>query len=323
MNESSLPSPAALGKVGVLFGGRSSEREISLRSGNAVLRALRESGVDAHAFDPATAALAELETAGFARVFLMLHGRYGEDGTMQGVLETLRIPYTGSGVLASAIAMDKIVTKKIWQSIGLPTPAWTALERGEPLPPDFARLGAQLVFKPVREGSTFGVSKVAGADRPAIEAAVAEALRYDRQLLVEECILGRELTCAVLGEGAGARALPLIEIRAPDANYDYHNKYFGNETQYLCPAPLDDELARRIQALCVLSFQAIGARGWARIDVMLRGEGRMAEPFLLEINTAPGMTDHSLVPMAARAAGMEFPELVLRILAGARLEIGA
>jgi D-alanine-D-alanine ligase len=317
------PAPADLGKVGVLFGGRSSEREISLRSGSAVLRALREAGVDAHAFDPATAALAELEAAGFARVFVILHGRYGEDGAIQGVLETLRIPYTGSGILASAIAMDKIMTKKIWQTLTLPTPPWVGLERGEALPANLGGLGGRLVVKPVREGSTFGVSKVASDDGAALAAAVQEALRYDRQVLIEECIGGRELTCAVLGEGAAARALPLVEIRAPEANYDYHHKYFSDATQYLCPAPLDEELVQRINALCVRAYQAVGARGWGRIDVMLRREGERDQPYLLELNTAPGMTDHSLVPMAARAAGIEFTQLVLRILAGARLELGA
>jgi D-alanine-D-alanine ligase len=321
--EPPLPAPAAFGRVGVLFGGRSSERDISLRSGTAVLRALREAGVDAHAFDPATGTLAQLEAAGFARVFLILHGRYGEDGAIQGVLETLRVPYTGSGVQASAIAMDKVTTKRIWGSEGLPTPAWIALERGAPLPPDLVRLGMQLVVKPVREGSTFGVSKVAAADRPGLEVAVAEALRYDRQLLIEECIRGRELTCAVLGEGERATALPLVEIRAPEANYDYHHKYFSNDTQYLCPAPLDAALAGQIQALCVRAYQAVGARGWGRLDVMLRDEGAGEQPYLLELNTAPGMTDHSLVPMAARAAGIDFPRLVLRILADARLEIGS
>jgi D-alanine-D-alanine ligase len=317
------PQSAALGKVGVLFGGRSTEREISLRSGAAVLRALREAGVDAHAFDPATGTLAQLEAAGFARVFLILHGRYGEDGAIQGVLETLRIPYTGSGIQASAIAMDKITTKKIWQTLDLPTPAWTRLDRGDPLPPELSGLGPCLVVKPVSEGSTFGVSKVRSSDQGALHAAVQEALRYDRHVLIEECIRGRELTCAVLGEGPGARALPLVEIRAPEANYDYHNKYFGNQTQYLCPAPLDEALAQHIGTLCVRAYQAIGARGWGRIDVMLRREGDREQPYLLELNTAPGMTDHSLVPMAARVAGMEFPELVLRILADARLEIGA
>ncbi len=317
------PAPADFGRVGVLFGGRSSEREISLRSGQAVLRALLEAGVDAHSFDPANGTLAQLEAAGYARVFLILHGRYGEDGAIQGVLETLRIPYTGSGIQASAIAMDKITTKKIWQTNGLPTPAWARLDRGEPVPPEVEGLGPCLVVKPVSEGSTFGVSKVRASDRGALETAVREALGYDHRVLIEECIRGRELTCAVLGEGAGAHALPLVEIRAPEANYDYHNKYFSNDTVYLCPAPLDPELARHISALCVRAYQAIGARGWGRIDVMLRAEDGQERPYLLELNTAPGMTDHSLVPMAARAAGISFTQLVLRILAGARLEIGA
>jgi D-alanine-D-alanine ligase len=316
------PMPA-FGKVGVLLGGRSSEREISLRSGNAVLRALRESGVDAHPFDPATGSLAELEQAGFARVFLILHGRYGEDGAMQGVLETLRIPYTGSGIQASAIAMDKIAAKKIWQTLGLPTPAWIGLERGAAPPADLERLGAQVVLKPVHEGSTFGVGKAAAADAAAVQAALAEARRYDRQVLIEECIEGRELTCALLGEAERTRALPLVEICAPQANYDYHHKYFSDETRYLCPAPLEEGLAQRIAALCVRAYQALGARGWGRIDVMLRREAHGEEPYLLELNTAPGMTDHSLVPMAARAAGIGFAELVLGILADARLEIGA
>ena len=318
----STPAPAAFGKVGVLFGGRSSEREISLRSGTAVLRALSEAGVDAHAFDPATGTLAQLEAAGFARVFLILHGRYGEDGAIQGVLETLRIPYTGSGIQASAIAMDKITTKQIWQTLGLPTPAWTRLNRGDALAPETSDLGPCLVVKPVSEGSTFGVSKVRASDRAALEAAVAEALRYDRRVLVEECIQGRELTCAVLGDGPSARALPLVEIRAPEANYDYHHKYFSDATQYLCPAPIDADLAQHIGELCVRAYQAIGARGWGRIDVMLRREAGREQPYLLELNTAPGMTDHSLVPMAARAAGISFVDLVLGILADASLEIG-
>lgn len=319
----SLPAdgPARWGRVGVLFGGRSAEREISLLSGRAVLNALLQSGVDAHAFDPAQHGLGELESAGFARVFLVLHGRYGEDGTIQGVLETLRIPYTGSGVQASAIAIDKVTTKRIWAAEGLPTPAWRELIQGGPLPVDLARLGAELVVKPVDEGSAIGVGKVAAVDRAGVAAAVAAAHAYDRRVLVEECIRGRELTCAVLGEGAGAQALPIVEIRAPDANYDYHHKYFSDATQYLCPAPLDAQLAERIGALCVRAYRALGARGWGRIDLMLRGDGPSAEPFLLELNTAPGMTGHSLVPMAARAAGIDFAALVLRILADARLEL--
>lgn len=314
--------PAHFGRVGVLFGGRSSERDISILSGTAVLRALRQCGVDAHGFDPASHSLAQLESAGFDRMFLVLHGRFGEDGAMQGVLEILRIPYTGSGVQASAIAIDKITAKKIWESVGLPTPAWAAHCRGEALAPDLARLGKDLVVKPVSEGSTFGVTKLAAADRLALEGAIATALQFDSRALIEEQIRGRELTCAVLGEGRNAHALPLVEIRAPDANYDYQNKYFNDATQYLCPAPLDAALSRQISELCVRAYRAIGARGWGRIDVMLREEGGIERPYLLELNTAPGMTDHSLVPMAARAAGLSFADLVLQILGEARLEIG-
>jgi len=316
------PAPGSFGRVGVLFGGRSSERDISLLSGAAVLQALQQAGVDAQAFDPARESLAALERAGFERVFLVLHGRYGEDGAIQGVLETLRIPYTGSGVQASAIAMDKITTKRIWQAAGLPTPAWAAVLPDAPVPA-LAALGPQLVIKPVSEGSTFGVSKVPSDDAAAVAAAVEAARGFDARVLIEECIVGRELTCAVLGEGAQARALPLVEIRAPGANYDYHNKYFSDDTQYLCPAPVEAALAQRISALCLQAYQAVGARGWGRIDVMLRGAAGAEQPYLLELNTAPGMTGHSLVPMAARAAGIDFPALVLQILAGARLEIGA
>ncbi len=315
-------NPATLGKVGVLFGGRSSERDVSLLSGAAVLQALQQSGVDAHAFDPAERTLGELETAGFDRVFLVLHGRYGEDGAIQGVLETLRIPYTGSGVQASAIGMDKITTKKIWEAAGLPTPAWVRHDATAAMP-DLSRLGADLVVKPASEGSTFGVTKVRAADQAGLQAAIAAARGFDSGVLIEECIIGRELTCAVLGEGATAHALPLVEIRAPGANYDYHNKYFSDDTQYLCPAPIDPALAGRISALCVAAYRAVGARGWGRIDVMLRADAQGNQPYLLEINTAPGMTGHSLVPMAARAAGVSFAQLVLQILGGARLEIGA
>jgi D-alanine-D-alanine ligase len=319
--DASPAGSARLGRVGVLLGGRSSEREVSLLSGGAVLQALQQAGVDAHGFDPARHTLGELEAAGFDRVFIALHGRYGEDGTIQGILETLRIPYTGSGVQASAIAMDKITTKRIWQAAGLPTPAWLRHLAGERLP-DLAGIGGTIVVKPVSEGSTFGVSKVDPLAPAALAAAIAGARGFDSTVLIEECIVGRELTCALLGEGDGVRALPLVEIRAPGANYDYHNKYIGDDTQYLCPAPVDDALAAAIAALCVRAFQAVGARGWGRIDVMLRNEGGVEQPYLLELNTAPGMTGHSLVPMAARAAGIDFTELVLHILGDARLEIG-
>jgi len=322
-NEPANVAPERFGRVGVLYGGRSSERDISLLSGTAVLRALQHCGVDVAAFDPGSRSIAQLESAGFDRVFLVLHGRYGEDGTIQGVLEMLRIPYTGSGVEASAIAMDKVTTKKIWQSMGLPTPAWVSFCRGESPGSDLPRLGPGLVVKPVSEGSTFGVTKLEADDATALQGAIAEALKFDSRVLIEEQICGRELTCAVLGEGTSARALPLVEIVAPQANYDYHHKYFSDATQYLCPAPLDAALAEEISALCLRAYRAIGARGWGRIDLMVRTEGGAQRPYLLELNTAPGMTDHSLVPMAARAAGISFAQLVLQILADARLEIGA
>ncbi|HYA66385.1 MAG TPA: D-alanine--D-alanine ligase, partial [Burkholderiaceae bacterium] len=312
--QSAAVPPQRFGRVGVLYGGRSSERDISLLSGSAVLRALQQCGVNAAGFDPAAHSLAQLESAGFDRIFLVLHGRFGEDGVMQGVLEMLRIPYTGSGVQASAIAIDKATTKKIWESVGLPTPAWTSFCAGQMPGPELAHLGPELVVKPVSEGSTFGVTKLAAGDRTALDGAIAEALKFDSRVLIEERICGRELTCAVLGEGQDARALPLVEIRAPQANYDYHNKYFSDATEYLCPAPLDGAVAEQISQVCLQAYRAIGARGWGRIDLMLRTEGSVERPYLLELNTAPGMTDHSLVPMAARAAGMSFAQLVLQIL---------
>jgi len=311
----------ALGRVGVFCGGRSSEREISLLSGGAVLAALRAEGVDAHPFDPAQASLADLESRGFDRAFLILHGRYGEDGAIQGVLETLRIPYTGSGILASATAMDKIATKRIWSSLGIPTPAWTAPGPDGEGVEGLGRPGGRLVVKPSAEGSTIGLSKVATGDGAALASALAKARACGGAPLVEECIEGREVTCGILGQGAGATALPLIEIVVPDANYDYQNKYFTDAARYLCPAPLEDALAGEISALCLRAYRALGARGWGRVDVMLREEGAGLRPYLLELNTAPGMTDHSLVPMAARAAGIPMGDLVLRVLAAARLEI--
>jgi len=309
------------GRVGVLFGGRSSEREISLMSGRAVLEALRGRGIDAHAFDPGLQPLAELERSGFDRAFIALHGRFGEDGTIQGVLETLRIPYTGSGVQASAIAIDKLATKRLWAWAGLPTPRWVELHDRSDWLRAAAALGGALIVKPRAEGSTIGITKVPGGAPGQIEAAYRAAARYDDRVFAEELVLGRELTCALLGEGEEVRALPLIEIRAPQANYDYHSKYFSDATQYLCPAPIDEALAKRIGGLCVQAYRAIGARGWGRIDLMLKPAGDDLEPQLLELNTSPGMTGHSLVPMAARASGMSFDELVVQILEKARLEV--
>lgn len=301
------------------MGGQSAEREVSLKSGTAVLAALVRQGVDAHAFDPARRSLGDLAMAEFDRVFIALHGRGGEDGTIQGVLETLRVPYTGSGVQASAIAIDKLVTKRIWLQEGIPTPRYRALAGGDRAELNAAvdELGLPLITKPPHEGSTIGITKVAGYSDMA--SAYALAAKYDSVVLAEQFIAGRELTCAVLGEGRSAEALPLIEIRAPGANYDYHNKYFSDETQYLCPAPVDAELAARIRQLCVHAYNVLGARGWGRVDVMLSSRD---EPFLLELNTSPGMTGHSLVPMAARAVGMSYEDLVLRILQDAALDDG-
>lgn len=315
--------PKSFGKVGVLFGGRSAEREVSIMSGTGVLNALRARGVDAHPFDPGTQSLAQLEAARFDRAFIALHGRFGEDGTIQGVLETLRIPYTGSGVQASALAIDKIAAKRIWEYEELPTPAWRPVHADTDWKRVVAELGDELIVKPAREGSTLGITKVVTHDRNELALAFEEAAKYDDFVLVEQLIRGRELTCAILGEGKNARALPLIEIRAPAENYDYHHKYFSDDTQYLCPAPLDDALAREVSALCVRAYNALGARGWGRVDVMLHVDARGDRPYLLELNTAPGMTGHSLVPMAAKAAGIEYEDLVLQILAHAALGVRA
>lgn len=310
-------STANFGKVGVLFGGRSSEREVSIMSGTGVLNALRARGVDAHAFDPATQSLGELETAKFDRVFIALHGRGGEDGSIQGVLETLRIPYTGSGVQASALAIDKVFTKRIWETHKLPTPRYRVIESDERahLNEVADELLLPLIVKPPNEGSTIGISRVRGYSGMA--EAFKLARKYDDVVLAEEFIDGQELTCAILGHGNQAEALPLVEIRAPDANYDYHNKYFGEETKYLCPAPIDAPLSETIRNLSVRAYNALGARGWGRIDIML---SRRDEPYLLELNTSPGMTSHSLVPIAARAAGISYEDLVLRILSLAALD---
>jgi D-alanine-D-alanine ligase len=308
------------GKVGVLLGGRSAEREVSIMSGTGVLEALRSRGVDAHPFDPGTQSLAELEAAKFDRVFIALHGRFGEDGTIQGVLETLGIPYTGSGVQASAIAIDKLLTKRLWEAEGLATPDWRVAQADTDWRRMVAELGDALIVKPAHEGSTIGITKVLTHDSDELAAACATAAHYDASVLIEQLIEGRELTCAILGEGATARALPLIEIRAPGGNYDYEHKYVSHETQYLCPAPLDDAMAHEIQQLCLRAYAAVGARGWGRVDVMLAQDARGDRPYLIELNTSPGMTSHSLVPIAARAVGMSYADVVLDILARARLE---
>lgn len=309
------------GKVGVLFGGRSAEREVSVMSGAGVLQALRSQGVDAHGFDTGLRSLSELAAEKFDRVFIALHGRFGEDGTLQGVLEQLGIPYTGSGVMASAIGMDKVMSKRIWLSHSLPTPRFIVLDAQETerenlrAVPD--ELGLPLMLKAPHEGSTIGICKVNGYSD--MQAAFETCAKYDEVVLAEEFISGRELTVPVLGRGRNAYALPIVEIRAPDGNYDYQNKYFNDDTQYLCPAPLDSDLSKRIASLAVRAFNALGCEGWGRVDFMLRATDN--EPFLLEINTSPGMTGHSLVPMAAKAAGMSYESLCVEILRGASLEL--
>ena len=306
----------ALGKVAVLMGGSSSEREVSLMSGSGVLQALRSQGVDAYAFDPAERDLGDLKKEGFARCFIALHGRHGEDGTVQGALELLRIPYTGPGVMASSMAMDKVMTKRIWRFEGLPTPDWRMVANVEQTRAAFAALGAPMIVKPARDGSSMGLTKVTDASQ--CEAAYALAAKYDEEVLCEQFITGDETTCAVLGEGAGAQALPVIRIVAPDGNYDYQNKYFTDVTQYHCPSGLPAQEEAEIQRIVEQAFRTLGCRGWSRADIMIRGSDR--KPFLLEINTSPGMTGHSLVPMAARAQGISYEALCLRILAMASLD---
>lgn len=309
----------ALGKVAVLMGGRSSEREVSLMSGQGVLQALRAQGVDAHAFDPAQQSLDVLKQQGFDRCFIALHGRFGEDGTVQGALELLGIPYTGSGVMASSMSMDKIMTKRIWRFEGLPTPDWRMVASAEETTAALAALGAPMIVKPARDGSSMGLTKVTDASQCA--QAYALAAKYDDEVLCEQFIAGEETTCAVLGEGASAAALPVIRIVAPDGNYDYQNKYFTDVTQYHCPSGLPAEEEAHIQQLVEKAFRTLGCRGWGRADVMIRQSDR--QPFLLEINTSPGMTSHSLVPMAARAQGMSYEQLCLKILAAASLDSDA
>jgi D-alanine-D-alanine ligase len=300
------------GKVAVLMGGPSSEREISFLSGNAVLAALREQGVDAHPFDPAERDLFDLKRAGFARVFIALHGRFGEDGTVQGALETLKIPYTGSGVMASALAMDKWRTKLVWLASGIPTPRYRVVDQETDWMQVVAELGLPLIVKPAREGSTIGITKVTRVDRDELALAYAEAVRYDPLVLVEEFVEGVELTASILGR----RALPLIRIEAPQGNYDYHNKYFSDETKYFCPSGLPASEEDPIRAQALEAFDVIGCEGWGRLDLIMRADGSVS---LLEVNTSPGMTGHSLVPMAARQAGMSFPALCVEILRGAHV----
>lgn len=316
-----LPDVRSLGKVAVLMGGSSAEREISLMSGTGVLEALRSRGVDAHAFDPAQRPLDDLVREGYARCYIALHGRHGEDGTVQGALEILGLPYTGSGVMASAIGLDKVMTKRIWRFEGIPTPRWHAVRSAEQTRAALADLGAPMIVKPAHEGSTLGLTKVTEAGQ--CEAAYELAARHDPLVLAEEFIAGEELTVPVLADAQGTRALPVIRIVAPDGNYDYQNKYFTDDTQYLCPSGLAPEVEAQVQALAVRAFEVLGCRSCARVDVMLGRDDRGAlRPCLLEINTSPGMTTHSLVPMAAKVMGWSFDELCLRILATAGRDTG-
>jgi len=309
------------GRVAVLLGGTSAEREVSLKSGTMVLEALRRGGVDAHGCDSGREPLGALADGGFDRAFIALHGRGGEDGTLQGWLELIGLPYTGSGVMASAVAMDKVFTKRIWASQGLPTPHSTTVDAArvddDVLRAVIARIGLPLIVKPPHEGSTIGITKVTAAD--GLRAAIATAARHDTVVLVERFIDGPELTCAVLQRSGRNEALPVIRIVAPGGNYDYHHKYLSEDTRYLCPAGLPDALEARVRALVVQAFDALGCEGWGRADLMLDAAG---EPWLLEMNTSPGMTDHSLVPMAARVAGLSYDALVLAILETARLKGG-
>lgn len=307
----------SFGKVGVLFGGRSAEREVSNMSGAGVLAALQSKGIDAHAFDPGRRSLAELAAEKFDRVFIALHGRYGEDGSLQGALELLGIPYTGSGVMASSVGMDKITTKIVWLNAGLPTPRYAVLNAQSDLAACAADLGLPLIVKPPHEGSTIGITKVNAAGE--FKAAYDTAAALDDAVLAEEFVTGREFTVAILGSGASARALPIVEIVAPEGNYDYQNKYFTDDTKYHCPAALPDALAAEMQRIAVEAYRALGCEGWGRVDVLLRE--RDQKPFLLEVNTSPGMTSHSLVPMAARAEGISYEELCVEILRGARLKM--
>ena len=308
------------GKVAVLMGGASAEREISLLSGKGVLRALVSKGVDAHAFDPSERDIGELKKDGFACCFIALHGRFGEDGTVQGALELLGIPYTGSGVMASSMAIDKVMTKRVLLSEGLPTPRYVLLRRHAYSEADVwavtASLGLPLIVKPAREGSSIGLSKV--TDATGMPDAVARAALLDADILCEQFVCGDEVTCPVLGSGASAVALPVIRIVAPDGNYDYQNKYFTDTTQYLVPCGLPAGEEAAIQQLVLRAYRTLNCRGWARADVMIDRATRA--PFILEINTSPGMTGHSLVPMSGLAAGLSYEDLCLEILKTASLD---
>ncbi|GGY09329.1 D-alanine--D-alanine ligase [Paludibacterium paludis] len=293
------------GKVAVLMGGTSSEREVSLMSGNGVLAALRSRGVDAHAFDPAEKPLEALKAEGFERAFIALHGPFGEDGTLQGVLDSMKLPYTGPGVMASAICMDKWRTKLLWKGAELPVPEFVLLDANSDFDAVEAQLGLPIFVKPATEGSSIGVTKVKA--HGGLRAAWAEAARYDKLVIAERFIGGGEYTCGIIGD----RALPTIKIEPATEFYDYQAKYFRDDTVYRCPAGFDAQTEARLRELCLAAFRVVGGRGWGRVDFLMDEAG---EPYLLEVNTSPGMTSHSLVPMAARAEGMSYEDLCVAIL---------
>jgi len=299
------------GKVAVLMGGPSAEREVSLKSGNAVLAALKRQDVDAHGIDADKSTLRLLEDGGFDRVFIVLHGRWGEDGVIQGALEVLDIPYTGSGVLGSALGMDKLRSKYLWSAAGIPTPEYAMLEPGIDLGKVAAKLGLPMFVKPAREGSSLGISKAKTVAE--LKAAWETAAKYDDQVIAERFVDGAELTCGILGD----RALPLIRIETDREFYDYEAKYILDTTRYLCPCGLPVDRERAIQDLAQRAFDALGCSGWGRVDFMLDKAG---QAYALEVNTVPGMTDHSLVPKAAKQAGIDFDQLVMRILETADVE---
>lgn len=297
-------------KVAVLLGGTSAEREVSLNSGAAVLAGLRESGVDAHPIDPKEYPVAQLKADGFDKVFIALHGRGGEDGTLQGMLEFLDLPYTGSGVMASALTMDKLRTKLLWQGSKLPVSPYIALNDEQLVQVNVNNivneLGLPLIVKPSSEGSSVGMSKVNTSEEllPALE----EAFKHDTSVLIEKWLSGPEFTVAILGDDV----LPSIRIQPAGVFYDYQAKYLSDETEYFCPSGLSDDQEQQIRALALAAYKAVGCRGWGRVDVMMDSDNQF---YLLEVNTAPGMTNHSLVPMAARQHGLSFSQLVVKILA--------
>ncbi len=312
MQQHSQIDPQSLGRVAVLLGGMSSEREVSLSSGSGVYEALKRSGVDVTKIDPKEVPIETLRGK-FDRVMISLHGHFGEDGSIQGALEYLQIPYTGPGVMASAIAMDKTMTRRVWSACGIPVAKGVTVTSADQAQEVLDALGADVVVKPSGEGSSIGVTKLKNATVEELRAALTEGLKYDTHVLVEKRVFGRELTVAIIG----GKALPIIEIQAPDGDYDYQNKYYTDVVHYECPAKIDDTLTQKIQATCEAAFAALGARGWGRIDVMLDDAGDF---ILLELNTSPGMTPHSLVPMAARAVGLSYEALCMTIASMATLD---